>query len=93
MARSGEDEDTEARDAEPAAAQAATGSGRGPVLRAGALRLLRTHPRGRGGGGAGRRITPDRRVASGPAPRFRDTGCQPWGVRLGTRSVGINHVL
>lgn len=53
MARSGEDEDTEARDEEPAAAQGATGSGRGPVLRAGGLRILRIHPRGRGRGGAG----------------------------------------
>lgn len=53
MVRAGEDEDAENRDTEPAVAQEATGSDRGRVLRAGALRLLRSRPWGRGGGGAG----------------------------------------
>lgn len=91
MARAGEDEDEDAeeRGAEPAQARAATGSGRGPALRAGALRLLGTRPWGRGGGGAGRRITPGRRVASGPAPRPLATW-KPPGLRcLSGRSARL----
>lgn len=53
MARSGEDEDAEDRDTEPAAAQEATHSDRGRVLRAGALRLLRIRPWGGAGVGRG----------------------------------------
>lgn len=73
MARSGEDVDAEDRDTEPEEAQEATGSDRGPVLRAGALRHLRTRPWGRIRSGAGHRVTPGRRVACGHAPHLVDT--------------------